>query len=129
MEKIEIKDLSLLGDYIENIKTPSVGEAFMFVFEIEIGTVDKEGADCFRFTVCNKEWMVNCLLKDREFEFLNDYNILLIDKFSIEIVCKAVNSKIDEINTSFLTFKWPQKGLILNSYFRWEYFREFVAKK
>lgn len=124
MNRLEIKDISIIEDIDLNNFVPE--GSFCLVFNVDIGMVDEIGADEFRFSVCNKDWLIKNLLQRTNYEFLNNYNMIVVETFSMEIVHKALDELLIEINEKMENQVWSKKAIKINQYLRWEYFNEFV---
>ena len=132
MRRIQIEDISSMDeDQLERFNPGK--DPYFLVIDLDLKF--KQGADSYRFSVCNFLGLKRSLLdhpsggaefQKKGYVFLNDYNLLLLEDYSYEKLICAIKDKIQNINVEKDTELYM--NVIMNKYFYWEYQREFLSK-
>ena len=123
-----IKIFNIEADGIDLKDLTIQDEGFAFGVEMNLGIDGNDGADLFRFTVCDflgfQKYILN---EDADFIkngicTLNNYNIIFIKKFDIDLLMEKLNYIFDEACQN--PRNWKTIAHKLNKYFYWEYENE-----
>lgn len=133
MKKLIIKEIDYeFGNELDSfLSFKYEGKEFCIFIELEIGYENEEGSERFGSNVCNIEGLKQLyqieksnIKSDYGAQFLNSYNLLLMEEFDPQLILRKVEKVLQEAAEK--SDNWSQAAMYLNQYFSWEYEEEFI---